>query len=185
VWHREQGESGLAGERPEREQQTGGGDAPAGPLDPGGADGHHDRRRDHAPAHRAALEQRAGEREHDRNAPHDHADRSRVGLAHALDHEQVEEHEAGGREGDQPGQLARPQAWQAPAGDRQQRQARGCVAQRLAGGERIALDEVGRRDQRANQRERGGRQQGSAHGRAHDEQRMLLLVRREGPVQWR
>ena len=59
------------------------------------------------------------------------------------------------------------------AGDRQQRQAGEGVAQRLAGGERVALDEVGRGDQRPDQRERGGRQQRSAQSRAHGEQRML------------
>ena len=150
---------------------------PLPPLDAGRAGRHDDRGRDHAPADRAALEQRAGEGEHDRHAAHDHADRGRVGLAHALDHEQVEEHEAGGREGDQPGKLAPCEARQPPARDREQREAREGVAKRLAGGERIGLNEVGRGDQRADQGERGSGQQGSAHGGAHRQQRMLLLVR--------
>ena len=57
------------------------------------------------------------------------------------------------------------------------------VAQGLARGERVALDEVRRGHQRADQRERGGGQQGSAQRRAHRAQRMLQLVRWEGPVQ--
>ncbi len=70
------------------------------------------------------LQQRPGEREHHGHAADDHADRGWVGLAHALDHEQVEEHQAGRGERDQPEQLARPEARQAPARDHEQRQGR-------------------------------------------------------------
>ena len=136
----------------------------------------------HPAADAAPAQQRAGERQHDGDAADDHADGGRVGLAHALDHEDVEQHQAGRRQGEQAGDLARPQTGQAPARDREQREAGDRVAHGLACGERIALDDVRRRDQRADHRERGGGQQGSAQRRAHRSQRMLQLVRCLEPV---
>ena len=70
--------------------------------------GHDDRSHDNPPGHLAALQQGAGEREDHRDAAHDHADRRRVGLAHSLDHEQVEQHQPGGRERDQPHEPRAP-----------------------------------------------------------------------------
>ena len=91
----------------EGEQEPFGAHAAAGPLDARGAGRDDNRGGDDARADGATLERRAGEGEHDRDAADDHADGGRVGLAHALDDEQVEEHQAGGRQGDHARELAR------------------------------------------------------------------------------
>ena len=100
-----------------------------------------------------------------RHAAHDHADRGRVGLAHALDHEQVEEHEPGGGEGEQPEGLSEVEPRKPPTGHGEQHQAGGGIAKRLPRSERIALDEVGGGDQRAHKGEGAGGQQRSAERR--------------------
>ncbi len=150
----EQREGGLAGEGAEREAEAEPRDPAIGPLHARGAEGDHDAGEQHASADRTPLEQRRRDREHDRDAAHDHADRRGIRLANALDHEEVEENEPGGRERGHPEQLAPREPRQPPTRDRQQDRRRDQVAKELALGERIALDGIGRRHERADQRER-------------------------------
>jgi hypothetical protein len=155
--HGEQREGRLAGQRPDREEHPGGGHAGARPLHAGGAHGDHGRRGDHTGTQGAALQERADQREHHRHAPDDHADRGGIGLAHALYHEHVEQHEPGGRERDETERLARLESRQPPSGDQCQHRCGQQVAQRLARGQGVTLHEVGGRDERADQ---GQRQRG-------------------------
>jgi hypothetical protein len=161
VGNGEQREGGLACECAEREHQAGLRDPAAGPLDPGRTRRHDRGRDDHPAAERPPFEQRSRERQYHRHAAHDHSDGGRVGLANALDHEQVEENEPGGGEGEEPEGLAPVEPRKAAPGDGQQHEAGSRVAERLPGGERIALDEVGGGDQRAHQGEGAGGEQRS------------------------
>ena len=163
----EEGEAGLAGQRAQGQREPRGGDPAVGPLDARGARRHDHGGHEHPWAERPALEERTGEGEDHGHAAHDHADGGGVGLPHALDHEQVEEHEPGGGERGEAGGLAQADARQPAAGDREQEQPGERVAERLPGRERVALDDVGGRHQRAHRRQRGGGGEGASQSRAH------------------